>query len=112
MKKFTVTEALEDLCKRTKQWCLYLSWCIIGEEEEGYQHPDPFNEMKKAAPFLELDDLACDKAVIFCDTEKEVYKLFEQVIGDDGPTELNSYNGPARIYALVIGPEGMMTENT
>jgi hypothetical protein len=44
--------------------------------------------------------------------EYEWDNVFDQVIGDNGPTNLNHYEGPARVYALVIGPNGMETENT
>jgi len=111
MKKFTNTEALEALCKEEKKWCLYLSW-YLEEDSFGNVTKNPIIEIQKAVPFLDEEDISCDKNVILCDSEEEVYELFNQVVGDNGPTEFNLYDGPAKVYALVFGPDGMETENT
>ena len=106
MKKFTITEALEDLCMKFEMWAVYISFI------EDHEWP----EICKAAPFLVEDTdyqlLTDGRGVLLCESEKEAYKIFDQIVGDDGPTETNLYNGPANVYALVIGPDGMETENT
>jgi hypothetical protein len=68
-------------------------------------------ETQKAIPFITIDDLFQYDCVL-CDSEEEVYDLFNRIVGDDGPTELNKYDGPARVHALVCGPNGFETENT
>lgn len=104
MKIYRITEALEELCIKSKQWVIYVSW------------DDEFNvdEVQKAIPFLTIDDLLLNygEGVIFCNSQEEAYRLFDQIIGDDGPTESNKYNGYVRIYASTIGPYGFETENT
>jgi len=38
---------------------------------------------------------------------------YYRTVGDDGPTKLNDYNGPCRIYALTCDPFGqLLNENT
>jgi len=39
-------------------------------------------------------------------------KLLRQTVGDDGPTELNPYDGPHKVYGFLAGPEGGISENT
>jgi hypothetical protein len=92
---YTNTEALELLCKELRKWCLYMNYkCLL----DGIQDTtDPIQEINKAIPFLTENQICEGKHIIFCETEEEVFKRFEQVVGDDGPTELNHYKGPARV---------------
>lgn len=46
------------------------------------------------------------------DTEEEMNSFYDKIVGDDGPTKSNPYNGPIRVYALTFGPNGMLNENT
>jgi hypothetical protein len=40
-------------------------------------------------------------------------KAFWSVVGDDGPTKTNPYNGPVRVFACTYDPDGItMNENT
>jgi hypothetical protein len=77
----------------------------------------PYEEYIKAAPYLASDEacqvVADGNGIIICDSEEECEKLFDLTVGDDGPTKSNSYNGPARVYALTISPNGeFVDENT
>jgi hypothetical protein len=56
----------------------------------------------------------CDgHGIVVFDTQEEMEEAYERTAGDDGPTELNPYDGPCRIYALTIGADGeMQNENT
>lgn len=115
MKKLSVIHAFEYLCRKYKQWGVYISF---GTDAEDYDI-DTFvkleEELLKAMPYLDDEDyqLMYDGCgLISCDSEKEAYIIFNQTVGDDGPTKLNSYNGPVSVYALVIGPNGFETENT
>jgi len=119
MVKMTIIKSLCKLCKASKKYGIYL-----GFEEE------PFipKEVQKACPFLNFEDnndvnytedqtdyqaYSDGHMFILCDSEEECYRLYEQVVGDDGPTKTNPYNGPCRVYALTINPNGEMeTENT
>lgn len=50
--------------------------------------------------------------MILCKSKIQARALFEQIIGDDGPTATNPYDGPHRVYAYLTGPRGGITENT
>jgi hypothetical protein len=46
-------------------------------------------------------------------TEEFECKTYDKTVGDDGPTELNNYGGPARVYALTCNLYGQLeNENT
>jgi hypothetical protein len=83
----------------------------------------PFNDdanyfdVLKAAPYLSIERdtqaIYDGYAVILCDSVEEQERLYNQTVGDDGPTKLNKYNGPARVYALTIDRTGQtLNENT
>jgi hypothetical protein len=79
--------------------------------------PNYFEEVLKAAPYLKLGDdcqiISDGSAVIICEDEEECRKVFDQTVGDDGPTDLNPYNGPVKVYALTINAKGEFeNENT
>lgn len=81
-------------------------------------------ELIEAAPYLrderpqtaENNCMQCiveEAGVILCDTDEERDALYNQTVGDDGPTEANPYNGPCRVYALTISADGeFLNENT
>ena len=106
MKKLSHWRFTELFCKLTNKWCVYVAFCDCYE----------WKEIIKAAPYLSIDDdyqiIGDCEGWIVCENEEEAYKIFNQTVGDDGPTELNKYNGNVRIYAHVCGPKGIETENT
>lgn len=112
MKKLSILNTIEYLCKQNKQWGVYISWVV--DETVSYQWTE--GELCKAAPYLSIEDdfqiMSDGNGFIFCDSEEEAYNIFDQTIGDDWPTKLNSYNGEFRVYASVVGPNGYETENT
>jgi|SRR5579885_2969128 len=103
MKILSEVDALIDLAKRARCWILYVSF-----------HCDDWEEVKKAAPYLQdhLQVLMDGHGCLICDSEEECYKYYNLTVGEDGPTATNPYDGPARVYALMIGPEGCTSENT
>lgn len=77
---------------------------------------DDWSEVIKACPLLRINDYQilgdCIGFFIF-QTEKEMKEAYEHIVGDDGPTKLNKYNGPARVYALTCDDKGVWhNENT
>lgn len=75
------------------------------------------NGRLKPAPFIchirHAQTLVDGVAFLFFDTEEELKEYYNQVVGDDGPTEANPYDGPCRVYALTCGPDGqLLNENT
>lgn len=111
MEIYDLHETFSALCKATKRSGLFLafpSW------ESEY---DWIEEVLQAAPFLRarehMQALADGYAFILCDTIAERDDLYEQIVGDDGPTHSNPYSGPARIYALTCDAQGKFyNENT
>lgn len=97
-------------CKLQGKWGLLLGF--HWEEEEGW-----LDEMVKACPFLDLQTdyqaVGDGQGVLFFDTREEMEHYFDLVVGDDGPTKLNPYDGPAKVYALTCSPIGQLwNENT
>lgn len=59
-------------------------------------------------------DLATGETVwLTFETEAEAREYYNWTVGDDGPTKLNPYEGPANVYACLYNNEGKpVTENT
>jgi hypothetical protein len=98
---------LSSLCKVSEKWGMYFSFSCEASPEE----------FRKAAPYLATQEFqrsfVSDFGYVLFDTEEEMWNLYNQTVGDDGPTKLNSYNGPACVYALTCDPQGNpLTENT
>lgn len=100
---------LAALCRQHQMWGMYAS---IFNQGLGHE------EILKAAPWASegtaLWNLTLEDSVyLFFSTEEEMLAVYGQTVGDDGPTETNPYNGPARVYALTCDPEGNThNENT
>lgn len=100
---------LAALCRQHKMWGVYASLSDPGTPNE---------EILKAAPWASegtaLWNLTIEGSTyLFFSTEEEMLAVYNQTVGDDGPTETNPYNGPARVYALTCDPEGNThNENT
>ncbi len=110
MKALASTESFQLLCKSTGKWGMFLSFSAPEDE---------LMELSKAAPYLNenLENyyqiMVEDSCILLFDTEEEMEGHYNQTVGDDGPTKLNSYNGHTRVYALTCNPEGqLLTENT
>ena len=97
---------MQEYARIVYKYCMYISW--EGDEK--------MNEVIKAAPYLEEEDIilcTSSNAVLAFDTEAEMDRHYDMTVGDDGPTELNKYNGPVRVNALTCSNEGeLWTENT
>lgn len=100
------SDVLSLLCKAKGQWGMFISFGEINMEE-----------LFLAAPYLKGEEFQvmalCGHGFIFSDSKEEIYALYNQTVGDDGPTMENPYDGPARVYACTCNPEGrLQTENT
>lgn len=116
MKKLSLMKTIEYFCKQQKVWGVYISYALQPDGEDSDSWIKNEEELYKAAPYLNRDkdyQLIFDEGgFILCDSEEEAFNVFDQTVGDDGPTKLNKYNGPMRVYAIVAGPRGFETENT
>lgn len=102
----TGTAGAERIARTEKMWALYLS---TGDDLDPIDADSP-------VPFLRSDERLQLRLggglLLLLDTGEAARRLFDQVVGDDGPTQENSYNGPHRVYAYLAGPGGGITENT
>lgn len=94
------------LCKNQKKWGIYISFPDTSEVE-----------LFKAAPYLQEEMfkelLNSGFGYILLDSRAEMEELYNQTVGDDGPTVTNSYSGEFAVYALTCNPDGkLLTENT
>jgi hypothetical protein len=106
MIKLGLHRAFAQLCLSMHKWGVYISF-----------DSDDDKEFEKAAPYLDgirdCQIFADGCGIILCDSQEEMETIFGQTVGDDGPTETNSYNGIARVYALTCSPAGtLLNENT
>lgn len=107
------------ICKQESKWGVYLSWNVDYDDKTAFEEWS-----KNISPILGkvLENMGpYDDFYLFCagflmclyDTNKEMYRTYFSVVGDDGPTAYNKYNGNFRIYALTCSNEGMLLiENT
>ena len=98
-------DCAEGLLRATSGWGVYLA----SSERDG-------DEIMKAAPLLDGPSLMHlmfnGSVLIVMDAEAQAREFYESVVGDDGPTQSNPYDGPARVFAILGGPDGWLTENT
>jgi len=114
MKSLDHIDTLQELCRATGRPGLYFrvntpadDICVQVEET------------LKAAPWLRRDDEALMQCLmdgsgyLLFDSEAEMWDIFEQTVGDDGPTERNPYRGVGNVYAITCYANGELgTENT
>jgi hypothetical protein len=114
MKILDQTDTMSELCKATGKWGMFVSF----DDDVG-----DLNELKQAAPWLcddvgnFLDDamqlIADGMGFLLFDSQEEMEAIYAATVGDDGPTELNPYDGPVTVYATMCGPDGKFrNENT
>lgn len=104
-------EFAQEFARASGKCVLYLEFPSYSSD---YDWP---GEVLQATPYLDISlhgqMLVDGQGFIVCDSMEEVEALFAQTVGDDGPTEQNTYAGPARVYALTINSDGQLqNENT
>jgi len=102
----TGTGVAERIARAERVWTLHLSTA----DDLDLSAPN------SPVPFLRSDERLQLRLngwlLLLLATEESARRLFAQVVGDDGPSQANSYNGPHRVYAYLAGPDGGITENT
>jgi hypothetical protein len=116
----TSIKLMELYCLSTNQYAVFFSG--LRTEEPRSSDPDEWGkyleDRKKALIFLDpsADDyhqiMMDGEGFSIFDTEEEMEAFYDMIVGDDGPTKSNPYDGPIRVYALTCGPNGLMNENT
>ena len=109
MKSVCFPDLMAAYCKVHNTYMLYISFIRPITDNE-------WEELFKAAPYLadgRFIQIQCDGyGWIECKDEAEMEHLYNLTVGEDGPTKLNLYSGPTRVYAMTCGPEGTRNENT
>lgn len=103
-------------CRATGRWVVCFSPWFDGES---FDNGSSYGEMLKAAPILadpaepDAGQVITDgMGFIVCGDESQAIHEYNRIVGDDGPTAENPYNGPVHIYACIFGPSGCTNENT
>jgi hypothetical protein len=112
MKILDRMDLFTELCRYERKWGILvnLPWT---EDYPDLTADEFLSNLPKAVPWFDFDtgfQCIADGFAVVLGTEREIEDLYQQVVGDDGPTYLNSYDGPVRVYALTCNPEGQ-TEN-
>lgn len=104
-KILTSLDCLQELCKYKGCWGMLLCFpdISIGEYRHTY-----FGEVQKAVPYISMQDLfgMGGNTMFLFGPCKEIESRFWQTVGEDGPTPENTYDGPARVYAITCDQNG------
>jgi hypothetical protein len=114
-KILTSTDLFLSHARHTGQHGLLLSWTPADVHNVSIE--SAMEEIARAAPILEgveLITLIAERELYrYYDSEEACYEDFCRIVGDDGPTDLNDYDGPERVYALTCDNKGnFRCENT
>lgn len=112
-------QALDDIqvlqlaCEATNRWGLYVNIFI----PDDLPLENRIDEVLKAASFLNLEEhsqlIFDEHGWVLFDTQEEMEDAYWRCIGDDGPNDINPYDGPVSVYALTCDPTGQtLNENT
>ena len=104
----------QELAKSLKKWVLYVgeAYNLAGDTLTTIEPASAWDatEMVKCVnwdiPLGERYELLFMGGNVVCDSREECERLFEGVVGDDGPTELNPYDGPYKAFAVTYDPDG------
>lgn len=118
------TKVFEELCRSTGKWGMYIHFCDDDDDDslwvDGLFKAAPYLDTSKCSEESEYERICnCEQicsdgwGIFLFDTEEEMDHYYQLTVGDDGPTKLNNYNGPFRVFALTCDPTGqLLTENT
>jgi len=116
MKILDKMETLQLLCKSNKKWGMFISWVDSGGNRPVFRY-DLKDTLETPVPYLcyknDAQAIMDGEAYLLFNDESEMCNHYDLTVGDDGPTQLNPYNGPFRVYAITCSPKGqLMNENT
>lgn len=117
----SASDLFQHYCRLANKWGLYLR--VSECPEDGYADHIRGATMLEPVPApavgpgdagdvfsrLLYEGAAC----LFFDTRAEMEAVYGRIVGDEGPTESNPYDGPCRVYALTCRNDGqLLNENT
>jgi hypothetical protein len=119
-----IIEILETYCKHHNKFGVYISIPEIdflkmtdAEIEQAYEEIfkacPPLKKMKVDGQYDWLNVMLDRSGILLYETREEQQEAYWSIVGDDGPTESNLYDGPVTVYALTINNLGQAeNENT
>ena len=101
------------LCDKLDKWGLYISFGW-DDEDQGFEFFD--GVVEATGGLLDRKDthnaLFNGYAYFLYDTWEDSYHAFKKVVGKDGPTDINPYDGPVKVFAMTVSNDGeIQTEN-
>lgn len=124
MKVLDTINVMKELCIAKECYGIYFE---LGYFSDSFSFEDWLDELRKSIPimFHKYEPYLIKEEYVQAVANQCGYVLFEgpeakvtmefnfnQIVGDDGPTRLNDYDGPVRVYAISFGPNGTLDENT
>lgn len=113
-------DILSLICKEANKFGAYFSFSSpFGNPD--HDHDLLYHRCEElfcAAPWLRAYNMNTSVMIdgfgfILFESKEEMHIIYDQTVGDDGPTKSNPYNGKAQVYMLTCGPDGKLrTENT
>ena len=117
----TSHDLMIEYCRATSKWAVLYSGWNLYEPESGSSETDwriHQDDLETATIFMDrsapnyFQVMSDGEGFSIFDTKEEMAAFYDLIVGDDGPTKLNPYNGPIKVYALSCGPNGLLNENT
>jgi hypothetical protein len=101
MEKLTALNLFSRVCHQEGKWGVYLTWNLLRDRSIEAS----IEELRKAMPYY--DELTPQQqedhcAFLLFDSEREMRSCFDRTVGSKGPTKMNPYNGPMKVYARVF----------
>lgn len=114
------SQIFTSLCRAHHKWGVSISFICPSLTGSHGQYLAEVREVEKAIPWIHrlsekdrLNLLFEGNGFFLFDSEQEMLDFYYLTVGDDGPTQLNHYNGEMRVYALTCDPTGqLLSENT
>ena len=100
-------DVMKALCEASNKFGMFISFGFTNAKEVELATNGRLNWQEHMTNMLD------GQAIFLFDTEEELDLAFDDMVGDDGPTNRNSYDGEIRVYALTCSASGeLLTENT
>ena len=112
------TEIMQMLCKTSNKFGLVVSFdsdeMVKNISDGKWEYDELARATNDRVKIGDNIDIIIDGVAYFLfNTEADAYDAYNDIVGDDGPTNRNSYDGDMRVYALTISNEGeLWSENT
>lgn len=117
----TSHDLMIEYCRVANKWAVFYSGWNLYEPKSGSSETDwqiHLDDLEAATIFMDrsapnyLQVMSDGEGFSIFETKEEMVTFYDNIVGDDGPTKSNPYNGKIKIYALTCGPTGLLNENT